>query len=256
MHWSRRTLVSLIVAVPWCAAVFLGAGGAAPAQAGEVHIAVAANFRTALDALVGEFRTRTGHDVTVSAGSTGLLHAQITQGAPFDVFLAADLDRPHDLIARHLAVNGSFLVYARGRLILLLAPGHSGEIDTLHEVKDLRRVAIANPRTAPYGKAALEVLSGLDLDLTGRLAFMQNASGVVSAVRSGAAEAGFAPRSALHDLAARAWHPVPGDLHEPIQQGAVLLKRAEGNVAAEAFLDYLASEDALSTMREFGYAVD
>jgi molybdate transport system substrate-binding protein len=228
---------------------------AGPAVA-EVRIAVAANFRAALEDLASNFQAQTGHEITISSGATGLLHAQITQGAPFDVFLAADLERPRDLIARGLAVPETLTTYARGRLVLLVAPDKGADIDTLNQVAGLGRVAIANPRTAPYGRAAVEVLTALNLDLTGRLAYMQNASGVVSAVRSGAADAGFAPGSALPALADQYHIAVPADLHDPIAQGGVLLSRASGNIAAMAFLDYLASEDALSTMRDFGYAVD
>ncbi len=257
MRWPRFARIALFAVRAACHVVVLlcVVWGAGPAAAADLRIAVAANFRAPLEALVAEFTSSTGHDVTISSGATGLLYAQITRGAPFDVFLAADMDRPRDLVDRRLAVAGSLRVYAIGQLVVLSASG-AAEVTSISELARLDRVAIANPRTAPYGRAAEQVLAASNIDLTGRLAFMQNVSGVVAAVRSGAAQAGFAPRSATGSFDDNAWLAISPDLHDPIEQGAVLLTRAEDNIAATAFLDYLASEDALSTMREFGYSVD
>ncbi|MEO1492962.1 MAG: molybdate ABC transporter substrate-binding protein [Pseudomonadota bacterium] len=253
MRWPRFAILALAALGNTC---LIAAFGSGTALAADLRIAVAANFRAPLEVLVNDFAAQAGHDVAISSGATGLLYAQISRGAPFDVYLAADLARPQTLISDGIAVKGSLQTYARGRLVVLITPGAEGKVSAISDLGSLRRVAIANPRTAPYGRAAEQVLAANGLDLSGRLAIMQNVSGVVSAVQSRAVGAGIAPRSALEDLAELRSLDVPEHQHDPIEQGAVLLTRAADNIAARAFLDYLASEAAQSTIRDFGYDVD
>ena len=225
------------------------------AMAETVRVAVAANFRTVLTALQPEFEAASGAKVQISAGSTGQLAAQIGNGAPFDVFLSADQIRPARLVADGLAVAKSQFTYATGRLALL-APGVEIPQDgSIPDLGDLNRMSIANPRTAPYGVAAMEVLD--QLDIAGeQLVLAHNAGGVVAAVASGAAPAGVTALSLAKDRGQLPAWPIPAELHMPLHQDAVLLTTAAQNQAAIAFLDWLKGQDAQHIIRSHGYALD
>lgn len=233
-----------------------------PARAETVAVAAAANFREPLEALARDFAEATGHELTMSAGSSGQLYAQIANGAPYDVFLSADQARPTDAVDAGLAVAGTQRTYARGRLIVLFrdpadVPAANGAPP---DFSRLRTLSVANPATAPYGAAAMQVLQNLGVadSLAGRIAQAQNVSGVVAAVESGAAEAGFAALGSVMKPGSpepKGWL-VPGDLHDPIRQDAVLLARGRTNAAATAFLDYLASDRARAVIGAHGYEVE
>lgn len=222
--------------------------------------AVAANFAETAQALLPLFRAATGHDVTLTTGSTGKLHAQIAAGAPFELLLSADAATPAALMAEGHAVPGSAFTYATGRLALWSAdPGRIGpEGRAALADPNLRFVAIANPDLAPYGVAAREALQGLGLweTLQPRIVMGQNIGQVRAMVASGAAELGLVALSAI--LSPRAgtmgsrWD-VPEALHAPIRQDAVLLVRGADNPAARAFLDFLASPQAAAVIARFGY---
>jgi molybdate transport system substrate-binding protein len=231
---------------------------ATAARAETVTVAAAANFRKPLDEIAARFEDATGHEVVVSAGSSGQLYAQIANGAPFDVFLSADQARPAQAIEAGLAVPGSQRTYAVGRLILIFRDAEAaGRIGMPPDLSQVRTLAIANPATAPYGAAAMQVigkLGGADA-LAGRIAEAQNVSGVNAAVQTGAAEAGFAALASVSGPGApepQGW-PVPADLHDPIRQDAVLLGRGRDNPAATAFLDYLFGDEAARVIRGYGY---
>ena len=231
------------------------------ADAGTVTIAAAANFRKPLEALARGFAEATGHDAVISAGSSGQLHAQIANGAPFDVFLSADQVRPADAIEAGLAVPGTQRTYALGRLIVLLRDAETAErLGYPPDLGQVRTLSLANPATAPYGSAAMQVLErlGVTAALAGRIAQAQNVSGVNAAVATGAAEAGFAALGSVAGPDApdpQGW-PVPADLHDPIRQDAVLLVRGRDNPAATAFLEYLGSDGARALIRQYGYDVE
>lgn len=231
---------------------------AGPALAETAMIAVAANFRKPLQDLAMAFEQETGHELVISAGSSGQLYAQISNGAPYDVFLAADEERPAKAIADGLAVPGSDRIYAIGRLVLLVRDAElRAELGTPPDLSRLGTLSIANPVTAPYGAAAMEVLEKMDTVkvMAGRLAEAQNIGGVNAAVHTGAAEAGFAALSSLdplRDPEAQIWL-VPAELHAPIRQGAVLLAHGRENRAAIAFLDWLDSKAAMELIRGYGY---
>lgn len=243
-----RVLFGLLLAVT--------IAGAALAE--TATIAVAANFRKPLQDLAEAFEHETGHELVISAGSTGQLFAQIGNGAPYDVFLSADEARPALAVAEGFAVPGSERIYAIGRLVLLTRDAElRAGLGTPPDLSQLRTISIANPVTAPYGAAAMQVLEKLAVTeaLTGRLAEAQNIGGVNAAVHTGAAEAGFAALSSLdhpHDPGPSAWL-VPADLHEPIRQGAVLLVHGQDNPAAVEFLDWLGSDAASALIRGYGY---
>lgn len=244
-----RCLLALIV----CLAGMLGS---TLAEAANLRIAVAANFRETLLALQPVFEATGEERLTISAGSTGQLFAQISNGAPYDVFLAADQDRPARLAEAGLAAPGSAFTYATGRLVLL-APGRPlPDAGATPSLDGLARIAIANPRTAPYGAAAEQVLDRLGAAGLQRV-LAQNVAGVVSAVESGAAPAGLTAQALLGpDRQAEAWQ-VPADWHDPIRQDAVLLSRAQDPDAAARFLAWLGSDpEARQIIRSHGYVVD
>lgn len=227
---------------------------AMPAWAGQAHVAVATNFKVPMAELSDAYQAATGHELTVSAGATGLLYSQIVNGAPFDVFLAADQDRPTQAVADGHAVPGSQITYATGRLFLMLPGRETVQDDEVPDLTDLNLISIANPRTAPYGVAAMQVLDSLDIAGV-EIAYAQNAAGVVAAVKSGAVPAGLTARSLVAQTGASGWE-VPFDLYDPIQQDAVLLTRAEDNAAAVAFLEWMTGPEAKAIIAKHGYDVD
>ncbi len=262
--WSllRDVPVSAILrlAILCSAALCLVLPGSA-AQAGTVTVAAAANFRKPLAALALDFAEVSDDKAVVSAGSSGQLYAQIANGAPFDVFLSADQARPAAAVEAGLAVPGSQRTYARGRLIVLFRDAETAaRLGSPPDFSKVRVLSIANPATAPYGAAAMQVLEHLGVAdaLAGRIAEAQNVSGVNAAVDAGAAEAGFAALGSV----ARPGGPepqgwlVPTELYDPIRQDAVLLVRGAGNPAATAFLDYLSSNRAKDLIRGYGYDVE
>ncbi len=244
-------------AYPLLALLLLAA--ATPGHAGEVRAAVAGNFKAAIEALEPRFEAATGHELRVSTGSTGSLYAQIRNGAPFDAFLAADRRRPRKLAERGLAVPESRFTYARGRLVLWSAdPDRVDGPEALQG--EFRRLAIANPRNAPYGLAAQQALQSLGQwqALQGRIIQGQNINQAHQFVASGNAELGFVALSQLSgpDRSERGsrWL-VPQRHHEPIRQQAVLLERAADHAPAQALLRFLRGDEAAELLRRFGYTL-
>lgn len=248
---ARPARAPLLAAIAAAALV----AGDLPAAAATVRVAVAANFQPALDELAPLFTAAAGHEIVASAGSSGKLAAQVEQGAPFDVLLSADAERPRQLVERGLAVRGSRFTYARGRLVLWSSqPGLSLGPETLRE-GDFRHLAVANHETAPYGAAALEVLHRLDVyrRVSRRLVRGESVGQAFAFVASGAAELGLV---ALSQVAARrggsSWI-VPARMHSPIEQQAVLLEAAAEPEAARALLRWLAGPQARAVMERHGY---
>jgi molybdate transport system substrate-binding protein len=233
-------------------ALMLGAG---VARAESVNVAVAANFTAVAEELAGLFKAETGHEAVLSFGSTGQLYTQITQGAPFGVFLAADDTRPAKAVADGLGVEGSVFTYAVGQLAL-----YSASLDLADGEAALggpfEKLAIADPAAAPYGAAAVEAMTALGIYETvkPRLVTGANISQTLQFVDTGNAELGFVAASQVVGKP-HVWL-VPAALHEPIRQDAVLLKTASGNPAATAFLAFLRSPAAVARIEAAGYAVD
>lgn len=225
--------------------------------------AVATNFLNVVSQLESEFEAQTGHDLRLVAGSTGKLYAQIVNGAPFEVFLAADQERPARLIADGLALADSRRSYAEGRLALWSAkPGfvQANGARTLRST-EFRRLAIANPDLAPYGLAAREVVAklGLERQLSDRIVLGENIGQTLALIATGNAELGFIAVSQLSSLPERSsgshWI-VPRSLHSPIRQDAVLLAHAANRPGARAFLDYLRTPAVKDRIRSHGYDVN
>jgi len=234
----------------------------APAAAEQVTIAVASNFRTPAEALVAQFMLDTAHTVRISSASTGKLFAQISNGAPFDILLAADSEFPRRLEESGLAVSGTRQTYATGSLVLWSQDARLANGDCRAALNNLRRMrlAIANPVIAPYGIAARQFLhaEGLWDAIEPRLVYGENIAQTLHFVVSGNAELGLIARSQALDSrlpeASCAW-AVPVELHEPIEQQAVVLQRAADNTAARDFAVYLVGDVGRDIITRFGYGV-
>lgn len=229
---------------------------AAVVRAETVNVAVAANFTAVAEELAALFKAETGHDAVLSFGATGQLYAQITQGAPFGVFLAADDVRPAQAVAEGHGVEGSVFTYAIGQLALFSTSIDVSDGEAVLRAGDYEKIAIADPAAAPYGAAAIEALTALDLLAATEPKFVTgaNISQTLQFVDTGNAELGFVAAS---QVAGRdgVWI-VPADLHAPIRQDAVLLKSASDNPAATAFIDFLKSDAAVTRIEAAGYFVE
>jgi molybdate transport system substrate-binding protein len=224
--------------------------------ANEIRIAVASNFIDAARQLASGFETESGHHVVLISGATGKLYAQIRNGAPFDAFFAADVERPRLLEQESRIVAGSRFTYAIGKLILwspradLVDP--QGQV--LHS-DHFRFLAVANPLLAPYGRAARQVLEHLGLQdtLRRRMVRGENIGQTFQFVKSGNAQLGFVATSQIHrdGNGGSSWKP-PRTLYDPIEQQAVLLRE---NPATQDFLDYVRSSKAQKVIRSLGYDV-
>ncbi len=235
--------------------------GRADATGDTVHVAVAANFTTTLQKLAPDFERRSGHSLLLSSGSTGKLAAQIRNGAPFDVFLSADDAQPRQLAAVGLAVVETQFTYAFGRLVLWSS--QSGLVDAKGEILrtgDFAKLAIANPKTAPYGAAAEQALRKLGVwpRLEARLVYGENIAQTFQFVSTGNATLGFVALAQLSSLKATAqgsrWR-VPETLHAPLRQDAVLLQHGADNAGARVFLEYLHSPAARAMIAADGYGI-
>ena len=228
------------------------------AFAADAHVAVAANFAAPAQRLADTFSSASGHKLTLSSGSTGKFYAQIKSGAPFDVLLSADEETPRRLETEKRAVAGTRFTYAVGRLALWGAKADVADEGVLRRGQ-FSRLAIANPRLAPYGAAAREALERLGLWTTvqGKIVQGENIAQTFQFVSSGNADLGFVALSQLRQrqAAAGSFWLVPEALHAPLRQDAVLLGRASSNAAARAFLEYLRTPPARERIREFGYAL-
>lgn len=225
----------------------------------EVSIAVAANFTDAARDIIPLFEEQSGHRIKVTFGSTGKLYAQIEHGAPFEVFLAADRTRPQRAEDEGLAVSGSRFTYALGKLALWsVKPGLLDHGEKYLKQAEFSRAAIANPKTAPYGLAAQEVMQRLGIwqQVEKRLVRGDSIAQTFQFTATGNAEVGFVALSQV-----KAWQgegsqwEIPGDYYKPIEQQAVLLARAKENPAALAFLEFLKSETARKVIAGYGYGV-
>jgi molybdate transport system substrate-binding protein len=244
-----KRMVSLLVALltPVCA------------SAEEVQVAVAANFTAPMQQIAVGFEKDTGHKVSPAFGATGKFYAQITNGAPFEVLLAADDETPVRLEKEGHAVAGTHFTYAIGKLILWSA--NPDRVDARGEVLktgNFRHLALANPKTAPYGTAAIEAMTRLGVlpALQARFVQGENISQVHQFIVTGNAELGFVALSQVikdgRIASGSAWS-VPANLHQPIRQDAVLLGKGSDKPAATALLAYLKGDKARAIIQSFGY---
>lgn len=229
------------------------------ATADEVLVAVASNFIKPMQAISKQFTQETGHEVKLAFGSSGKLMAQIKHGAPYDLFLSADKDKVTRLLANKLAIAGSEFIYAQGRLVLWsskqgLVDGTSNILKSNH----FQRIAVADAKLAPYGKAAEQVIDKLDIHehIKPRMVKGENISQTYQFVHTGNAELGFIALSQITQHAeinkGSSWL-VPDTYHQAIEQYAVTLNRAKENPAAKALSHFLQQESTLTLIGSFGY---
>ncbi|MCO7516463.1 molybdate ABC transporter substrate-binding protein [Pseudomonas guariconensis] len=231
------------------------------AWADEVQVAVAANFTAPIQAIAKDFEKDTGHKLVAAYGATGQFYAQIKNGAPFEVFLAADDTTPAKLEQEKQIVPGSRFTYAIGTLALWSAkPGYVDDKGEVLKKNEYRHLSIANPKTAPYGLAATQVLDKLQLTeaTKAKLVEGQNITQAFQFVSTGNAELGFVALSQIYKdgkvQSGSAWI-VPAELHEPIRQDAVILDKGKDNPAAKALVDYLKGPKAAALIKSYGYEI-
>ncbi|WP_027852323.1 molybdate ABC transporter substrate-binding protein [Marinobacterium litorale] len=231
----------------------------AQVSAGEVQAAVAANFTAAAKEIAARFEQDTGHTVELSFASTGKLYAQIINGAPFDVFLAADAARPEKLVSDGQAVTDSLFTYAVGQLVLWSAGDSTIDDDgSVLKDKSLERLAIANPKTAPYGAAAVEAMEAMGLweHYQSTTVRGDSIAQTYQMAYSGAVPAAMVARAQIAlDSTGSSWL-IPQSLYSPIRQQAVLLSASADNEAATAWMDYLKGDSAREIIQRYGYGLE
>jgi len=260
MHNVMKLLNRLLIP-GFCLAMFSGP----VVRAEEINVAVAANFAPVMRELATAFEKESGDSVIISSGSSGRLYAQIINGAPFHLFFSADQEKPALLISNDLGVAGSLFTYALGTLVLWSSdPGM--KVDNAEALRDAgntgnRAVAMANPRLAPYGLAATQVLENLEkqgiaLPMT---VMGENISQAYQFVVTGNAPLGFVALSQVMDngqIKQGSGWIIPQEYYDPIRQDALLLNRASSNPAAWKFLDFIQSETGQFLIRKYGYSTD
>lgn len=240
-------------------AALMSLGVSLVVQAEEVQVAVAANFTAPMKVIAADFEKATGHKTVLTFGATGKFYAQITNGAPFDVLLAADDETPVKLEKENGSIAGSRFTYAIGKLVLWSTK--TDLVDAKGEVlkkASFEHIALANPKLAPYGAAAVETMRKLGLleKLQPKVVQGDSIGQTFTFVATGNAELGFVALSQVVEGGkiknGSAWI-VPANLHNPIRQDAVILTKGKDNKAASALIDYLKSEPARVVIRSFGY---
>ncbi len=225
-------------------------------HAAQVKVAVAANFTAPMREIAARFHETTGYEALVSYGSTGKLYAQIIHGAPFQVFLAADRERPRLLHESGLGATPQ--TYAIGRLALWSADPGLIDGSTVLKAADFDRLAIANPKTAPYGIGALQILEALDVEsqLKRKLVKGDNIAQTYQFVMTQNAQLGFVALSQVQDgHEGSVWVP-PQSLYDPLLQDMVLLENGKADPAALAFVDFLFSDEVQQITKRYGYGTD
>ena len=229
------------------------------ARADVVQVAVAANFTAPARALAEVFARTTGHEARLSFGATGAFYTQIKNGAPFDVLLAADDERPARLEKEGDTVAGSRFTYATGQLVLWSAkPGFVDDQGAVLKGGHFGKIAIANPKNAPYGAAAVEAMEklGLAATLQPKLVTGESIGQTFNFIATGNAELGFVALAQVLEggkLKSGSMWVVPAQYHAPIIQDAVILKRAANNPAAKAWMELLKTPQSKALIRSYGY---
>ncbi|MBN9317188.1 MAG: molybdate ABC transporter substrate-binding protein [Devosia sp.] len=227
------------------------------APAAEISAAVAANFTKPAEELGKAFTARTGDTVAFSFGATGQLYTQLSQGAPFEVFLAADDKRPALAVQEGFGVAGTVFTYAVGKVVLYSPTIDVTDGAAVLKANAFQHLAVADPRTAPYGAAGMQVLDRLGLTETvaARIVTGENISQALQFIESGNAELGFVALSQVVDKPATQVWRVPAEDYAPIRQDAVLTTAGAGDPAAKAFLQFLQGDEGRAIIEKYGYEV-
>lgn len=243
--------------IPLLLSIGLLALSSVPAFAADVSAAVAANFTKPAEELGAAFTAKTGDTVTFSFGATGTLYTQISQGAPFAVFLSADNKRPTQAVKEGFGVDGTVFTYAVGKVVLYSPTLDLTDGAAVLKANAFKHLSVADPKTAPYGAAAMETLGKLGLAeaVTAKIVTGENISQALQFIDSGNAELGFVALSQVIDKPAPQVWRVPAQDYTPILQDAVLLKPGETDPAAAAFLEFLKGDEARAIIEKYGYEV-
>jgi molybdate transport system substrate-binding protein len=251
--WScgkLRPLLAALAALPaWLAAA---------AQADVTHVAVAANFTEPAKEIAGLFKQKTRHEAVLIFGATGAFFTQITHGAPFEVFLSADEDRPKAAVDQGFAVPDSRFTYAIGKLVLWSRVTDVTNGEEALKAGNFSKLSIANPVAAPYGTAAVETMQALGIydALKPKIVQGNSIAQAFQFVDTRNAELGFVALSQLHGQTDGTRWEVPPSLHAPIRQDAVLLRTGADSEASKAFLTFLKGPEARAIIEQFGYALE
>ena len=244
----------------WAVALTLLLSGITCAHADQVQVAVAANFTAPMQKIAAAFEADTGHKAVLSFGATGKFYAQITNGAPFQVFLSADDTTPEKIGKEGLGDGSTRFTYAIGQLVLWSKqPGYVDADGKVLQKTDWQHIAIANPKLAPYGLAAMQTLNrlGLTAQVQPRIVQGENIGQTYQFAASGNAPLGFVALSQVMEggklREGSAW-VVPASMHESIRQDAIVLKPGQGNAAAAALMDYLKGDKARAIIKSYGYS--
>lgn len=255
---NPETLVKTTRSIP---AIVLLACACTPALAEDIHVAVAANFTAPMKEIAAAFEKKTGHVVKAAYGATGKFYAQIKNGAPFEALLSADDTTPTKLLDEGAAIAGTQFTYAIGTLVLWSSkPDFVDSTGAVLKSGDFNKVSIANPKTAPYGAAAMQVLTGLGLleQIQPKLVTGENIAQTFQFVSTGNAELGFVALSQVMEegklTSGSAWI-IPAKLHEPIRQDAVVLSPGKDKPAVAALMEYLKGDEAQAIIKSFGYEI-
>jgi molybdate transport system substrate-binding protein len=249
MITRRRQIAALVASL---------VAAAGPALAAETQVAVAANFTEPAKEIAAAFKAATGHTATLSFGSSGQFYAQMAHGAPYEVFLSADADRPKKAEQDGLGVTGSRFTYAIGRLVLYSkTPGLVDGAGAVLKQGRFNKLSIADPAAAPYGVAAVQTMQKLGVAdaVKPKLVMGSSITQAYQFVDTGAAELGFVALSQVINVAGGSRWLVPAADHAPIDQQAILLYTGKDNAAAKAFLTFLKGPQAVSIIKKYGYEV-
>jgi molybdate transport system substrate-binding protein len=238
--------------------VALAIGWAGAAEAGQTHVAVAANFTEPAKEISALFKAKTGHEAVLIFGASGAFYTQITHDAPFEVFLSADAERPKAAVDNGFAVSGSQFTYAIGKLVLWSRVVDVTKGDEALKAGAFAKVSIANPAAAPYGAAAVETMKKLGVydALQPKIVQGNSIAQAFQFVDTKNAEVGFVALSQLYGVDGGTRWLVPAALYSPIRQDAVLLKKGENDEASKAFLAFLKGPEARAIIERFGYGLD
>jgi molybdate transport system substrate-binding protein len=231
---------------------------AAQAEAGVTHVAVAANFTEPAKEIAALFKQKTGHEAVLIFGASGAFFTQITHGAPFEVFLSADSERPKAAIDGGYAVGDSLFTYAIGKLVLWSRVVDVTNGEAALKAANFSKLSIANPVAAPYGTAAVETMKALGVydALQQKIVQGNSIAQAFQFVDTTNAELGFVALSQLHGVTAGTRWEVPSNLYAQIRQDAVLLKTGADSEASKAFLAFLKGPEARAIIEQFGYAFE
>ena len=262
MHIMKylRMIVGLVMALGMTAVC----GGMAPvSHAEEIAIAAASDLNFAIKELIAEYEKKSGHHVKLSLGSSGNFYAQLKQGAPFDLYFSADIAYPKKLEDAGLTVPGSVYRYAIGRIVLWAPKNSSLDVTkglTVLRDPGVRKIAIANPKHAPYGRAAVAAMEHEKVyeDVKDRLVLGENISQAAQFIESGACDVGIIALSlalAPTMKSAGSYWPIPADSHPPLEQGAVILKQSKNQELTRQFLEFMKGPQGQEIMTRYGFTL-